>query len=143
MTNPQANTRKRHSRARRDAGEWMPAFLANLRNTCNVREACEVVKINRSTAYDRRDADAEFREQWEEAIEDAVQLLELSARKRALEGDTTLTIFLLKAHRREMYQDRIALELTVQRLAEKLAAAQGLDSTELINLAERIANGEA
>jgi hypothetical protein len=126
-----------------DDGDWVPAFLANLRSTCNVRAACEAASINRPGVYKYRDAHPDFAAQWEEAIEDAVQLLEFSARKRALEGDTTLTIFLLKAHRREIYQDRIALELTVQQLAEKIAAAQGLDPKELVRVAERIASGEA
>lgn len=129
---------------RRDAGEWQPAFLAMLRNSANVRLSCASAGISRKTAYAHRQADPEFREQWDEALEDACDLLEASARMRAMLGDTTLTIFLLKAHRSEVYGDKVKQDITVtiRRQAERMAQEWGLDPDELLREAERIVNGE-
>jgi len=47
---------------------WRPIFLAVLRTRGRVRLACELSGVYRSTAYDQRHSDAEFRSQWDEAI---------------------------------------------------------------------------
>ena len=91
---------------KRQGGEWRPAFLAMLRKTCNVRESCKKAGVSRPVVYDHRDRDPAFRAQWDEAIVEAVELLEYVARRRAMRTSDTLLIFLLKAHKRDMYQDR-------------------------------------
>jgi len=74
-----------------------------------------------------READQEFAEAWEAAIEDGTQVLENEAVRRALEGwdedvydgegavvrrtrryNPALLIFLLKARRPEVYRDQVA-----------------------------------
>lgn len=92
--------------------EWFPAFLAVLRNTANVRAACEKAKIDRRTAYRNRDENESFRERWDEAVEDACDQLEAMAWLRAKGRSDVLLIFLLKAHRPEKYRERAAMELT-------------------------------
>ena len=61
-------------------------FLEALSITANVREAAEAAGISRRTAYDHRDADEEFRKEWDEVINDAVDRLEREAWRRAAEG---------------------------------------------------------
>lgn len=108
---------------------WAKAFLDQLSETGNVRLACETVGIERSTAYRLKERDPSFAVEWEEAQEQAADLLEQEARRRAYEGnlepvfgrvarDTdgqigeirkysdTLLIFLLKAARPDKYRER-------------------------------------
>jgi hypothetical protein len=92
---------------RRPAGEWRPVFLAALRNSGNVRAACQAAEIDRSTAYDSRDSSKEFAAQWDEALEDAIDVLEAVAQKRARASSDTLLIFLLKAHRPQKFRDPV------------------------------------
>jgi hypothetical protein len=97
---------------RRDAGEWVPAFLSALRNSANVRLACQKAGIDRKTAYKLRDKSEPFKEQWKDALADACDVLEAEAWTRARGGSDLLLIFLLKAHRPEMYRETTRHELT-------------------------------
>ena len=85
-------------RRRLGNGTWKPGFLAALRNTGNVRASCQAASVNRAVVYRRRDDDEPFRLLWDEAIHEALELLEAEARLRAMSGSDTLLIFLLKAH---------------------------------------------
>jgi hypothetical protein len=87
------------------AAEWRPRFLDGLRQSGNVRLACELAGISRKVAYEHRSRDATFAAQWEEALEDAVDLLEAIALERARQSSDALLIFLLKAHRPDKYRD--------------------------------------
>jgi hypothetical protein len=92
------------------AGEWRPPFLAALRNSGNVRAACKAAGISRAAAYSHRENSREFRQQWDEAIEDACDILEAEAWQRGRKSSDTLLIFLLKAHRPEKYREVIKQE---------------------------------
>lgn len=70
-------------KSRRD---WTGAFLADLRANGIVTTAAEVAGIDRGTAYDRYQRDAEFAAQWDDAIEASTDALEAEARRRAFEG---------------------------------------------------------
>jgi hypothetical protein len=109
---------------------WAKAFLSILAESGNVRLACQAAGIVRSTAYDLRNSDETFAADWERAQEEAADLLEEEARRRAHEGweepvfgsmgqgqgsgqvgtvrkySDTLLIFLLKGARPEKYRDR-------------------------------------
>lgn len=65
---------------------WEPAFLAALAETGVVRDACEAAGIGRRTAYHLRERDPEFAAKWDEALEDAADLLETEAVRRARHG---------------------------------------------------------
>lgn len=100
-------------------------FLAALRKTGNVTQAAKAERVDRVTAYTWRNNDEEFAKQWDEALEEATDLLELEARRRAQDGtpepvyhrgqqvgtvqkySDTLLIFLLKAHRPNKFKDRV------------------------------------
>lgn len=108
---------------RRTAGEWRRLFLAALRSSGNVRASCQAAGINRRTAYDHRDRSLVFRQQWDEALADAIDVLEAVAWQRARAVSDTLLIFLLKAHRPGLYRDTVNIELAIR----QAAADAGLD----------------
>jgi hypothetical protein len=99
-------------KARKQASEWRPAFIAALRNSGNIRAACQAAGIARETVYRNREASAEFRAAWDSALEDAIDVLEATARQRAQASSDTLLIFLLKAHRPEKYRETTRQEIS-------------------------------
>lgn len=102
-------TSKRGSRAVTRSAPWKPRFIEALRETANVRAACDIAGIARSTAYKQREEDSDFGDQWGNAMEDAVDALALEARSRAMNGSDKLIQFLLIAHRPQVYSPRIKL----------------------------------
>ena len=99
-------------KARKQASEWRPAFIAALRNSGNVRASCHAADVSRETVYNHREASAEFRAAWDSALEDAIDVLEATARQRAQASSDTLLIFLLKAHRPEKYRETTRQEIS-------------------------------
>jgi hypothetical protein len=78
----------RFNRARaRSALVWRPRFLAALSMTNSVRLSARHARISRKMAYEHRERDKEFAEQWDEAIETALDLLHARVFQRCLEGD--------------------------------------------------------
>lgn len=69
---------------------WTPekraAFLAALADTGIVSVAARRVELSARRAYELREEDEEFAEAWDEALEAAIDTLELEARRRAHEG---------------------------------------------------------
>lgn len=65
---------------------WQKGFLAVLCEGGNVTLAAQAVGIERSTAYDRRNSNEAFAALWDDAMEQAADLLEAEARRRAYEG---------------------------------------------------------
>lgn len=127
-----ARTPKKNARAKQRKANLLVAdltrrlvlFLDALRNTCNVRAACNAASVGRSTVYERRESDDTFKGAWDEAEQDGVDLLKAEARRRALLGvdepvyyqgkrvgfirrySDALLMFLLKAHEPEVYRER-------------------------------------
>ncbi len=113
------------------------AFLAAFRETGNVRLACEVAKVGRSSHYRWREKDTEYREAFDLAKEDATDVLEAEAHRRAVEGweeavgwykgeaggtvrkySDVLLIFLLKSLRPDKYRERVDLRGSLAHRAE-------------------------
>jgi hypothetical protein len=102
--------------------------LSALEATGNITAAARRAGVDRGTAYRHRQAKPKFHEEWDAALEAATDALVAEARRRALEGwdepvffngqecgrirryDSTLLIFLLKAHRPEKYRDNAAVQ---------------------------------
>lgn len=108
---------------------WERAFLAAFRDTGNVRLSCDAARVDRATAYARRQTHPGFAAAWDAAREDAADRLEEEARRRAYDGvdepvfgslgagsgsgevgtvrkySDTLLIFLLKGARPEKYRE--------------------------------------
>lgn len=119
-----AATARRVPNTKRD---WIGGFLAVLRDTGNVRAAAQAAQVDRSTPYKLRGADPAFAASWEEAMDDAADVLEAEARRRATIGvdepvfyqgvpvgsvrrySDTLLIFLLKGARPQTYRERVAI----------------------------------
>lgn len=74
--------RGRNGRARRRKER----FLEHLAKSGNVSDSGRVAGVQRSTLYHWKETDAAFASQWEDALEDAADVLEAEARRRALEG---------------------------------------------------------
>jgi hypothetical protein len=66
---------------------WRPKFLAGLSLTNSPTLAAQFARTTKQTVYNHRKWDSEFAQQWQEAIENAVDLLHARAFQRALEGD--------------------------------------------------------
>lgn len=99
-------------------------FIEALRNTGNISKAAKLTKVDRKTVYNWKESDAEFAKKWEVALNEASDLLEDEAKRRAYEGvkkpvyqggkrvgyvqeySDTLLIFLLKGAKPEKYRER-------------------------------------
>jgi hypothetical protein len=90
----------------------MDRFLEKLRESGNIRLACEAADINRRTVYRWRDRFATFADEWDEALDDALDLLEGEAWKRARKQSDRLLMYLLTAHRPEKYGDKVRVDST-------------------------------
>jgi len=66
--------------------DWKPAFLAALRSMPVVATACEIVGIERSTAYRAKDGDEDFAAAWDDAMEHGIDKAEQEAFRRAVVG---------------------------------------------------------
>ena len=132
------------------------AFLAAFRQTGNVRLACEAAQVGRSTHYRWLEADAAYEEAFELAKEDAADILEAEATRRAVEGvkkptgwykgkaggyvrefSDTLLIFLLKGLRPKVYRERVEvrgllgklnLNLLPNHLIARIAAGEHIEA---------------
>jgi len=92
--------------------KWRETFLRVLADTCNVRAAAQAAAVNRQTVYEHRDRDPGFAAAWDQAIEDAADVLEAEAWTRARAQSDLLLIFLLKARRPRLYRETVRQEMT-------------------------------
>lgn len=85
--------------------KWVPKFLKSLASSGNVSTAAKAAGITRQAAYKQYATDADFAAAWEEAIDEAADMLEAVAYERAKEGGSDrLLIFLLQAARPHKYR---------------------------------------
>lgn len=117
--------------------DWRDDFIEVLSGTLNVRAACVAAGISRSNAYKRRDTDPEFAEAWDEAIENACDLLEGVYFGRALEQSDRALEFLLRANRRKKYGDKVEIDALLKVLFEKIDYT-ALSAAQI----EALANGD-
>jgi hypothetical protein len=115
--------------------------LEAVRTTCNITKACELTGLRRSSAYEWRAEDDEFRADWERAVEMGGDVLEDEAVRRAKDGvdepvyqggklvgtvrkySDTLLIFLLKGAKPQKYGDRMAHQHSGRVTLEDLVCA--------------------
>ena len=129
----------------RQATDWRGPFLTVLAKSANVSFAAKKVGISRQAAYHAYDGDHEFKAQWDMAIEEACDVLEEEARRRALKQSDTLLIFLLKAHRPHKYREVIQSESKNMNLNMNSDAERELKQftiADLIALRKGMANDE-
>ena len=75
-----------------------------------VNEAARVAGVGRRTVYDRRSRDEDFKRAWDEALEAAIERLEVQAIRRAMDGSDRLMMFVLRARRPEVYVERYQVQ---------------------------------
>lgn len=140
MTNRKVNTSQ------------IQVFLETLRKTANVSYAVRVSGISRAWAYKQRKLDPSFAEEWDAAVEEAIDLMEMAAHQRAFTGveepvyykgeevgrvkkfSDQLAMFLLRAHRPEKYNRSNNVGVSVRfGLGDSALVAQEELKTELIN----------
>ena len=89
------------------------AVLSAFKNCANVTRACEIADIARATFYSWLKEDPEFKAAYEAAREEAVEVLEEEAIRRAtIGGSDTLLIFLLKGMRPDKYRENRAVQVS-------------------------------
>ncbi|MCR9256280.1 MAG: terminase [Alphaproteobacteria bacterium] len=109
--------------AQRITQDKIDRFLAVLADTGNVSAAARAAGMPRQIAYALKRDDKDFALLWDDALETATDALAQEARRRALQGvdaphfhkgevtgtvtkySDALLMFLLKAHRPEIYRD--------------------------------------
>jgi len=116
-------SRKKGATAK-SAGEWCDTFIEALRIVPVVRLACERAGISRKTAYQWRERDEEFRQRWEEALADGIDVLEAQAHARARNGSDRLLEFLLKNLRRRVYGDKVGVDVSGSLTVEEIDRAK-------------------
>lgn len=84
----QSTPKKEQSRprARLSFGQWRRPFLDALREFGVVSYAAEAAGVDRTAVYKARDRNARFAAEWDEALAEATDALELEARRRAHDG---------------------------------------------------------
>ena len=100
-------------------------FLDALAETGNVSIACLEAGLGRRTVYEWKEADPDFAELWDDHLDQGIAKLELECLRRARDGveedvyqgghlvgtrkrySDTLAIFLLKAHKPDVYRERV------------------------------------
>lgn len=139
--------------------KWAPRFLERIRETGNVSLACKAVRIDRGTFYKAYHRVASFKADYDAALEDAVEMLEAEAWKRATVGraqniyhngevvgteyvpSDTLLIFLLKHNKPDKYADRIHVIREFTRAAEdtrRVLDEAGFSEEEIMQEVESI-----
>jgi hypothetical protein len=89
------------------------AFLLALASTGNVTVAAQMAEVTRTHVYEWRKTDGAFARAWDDAIDQAADLLEAEARRRAYEGvqrlkfdrGNVITIPLIGADGKPVIQD--------------------------------------
>jgi hypothetical protein len=107
MTPPKKRGGRKKGVSPKSAGEWKPVFLATLEVMPVIAIAARKAGVSRAVVYRERDKNEAFRRAWTDAIEDGLDLTLASLHKRAREKSDLAAIFLLKAHRRATYGDKV------------------------------------
>ena len=88
------------------------AFIVAYREEGSIYHAALACCINRKTAYRWMESDPEFAEALEESKEDCYDKAESSVFRKALDGDSLLLMFYLKAHRHK-FRDKVTIDVEV------------------------------
>jgi hypothetical protein len=113
---------------------WPKRFLEVFRQTGIVRAAAEAAGVDRTMAYKLRDKNPKFAAEWDKAILESTELLELHCLQRATQGETEevwmntkegpkkvstkkvksdrLLEFMLRARKPQIYRDNVNAEIT-------------------------------
>ena len=133
--------RKKGAQAK-GSGDWKDTFLSALRVAPVVRQACKQAGISRAEAYRERHRDVDFAQQWQEALNDGIDEVELALHIRARKQDTTAAIFLLKNLRPEVYGENVNVNVSGSLSIEEVRQAQTSLTEKLNQISQAIAPGD-
>ena len=85
-------------------------FIDALTVQGTVYYAAQAAGVSRWTAYRWREDDLEFASLWDQALQNAVDVVENTIYNQAVGGNTLAAIFYLKAHR-PIYRDRLNIDI--------------------------------
>jgi hypothetical protein len=105
--------------------------------TGNVRLAANAAGVSRDAPYKRAQSSATFAARWLQAREDAVDILEAEARRRALTSSDALLMFLLKADRAK-FKEKVEIKVDVEYEAERIGRRIGVSGQAVLDEAQRI-----
>lgn len=112
-------------------------FLDLLANSGNVTLSAKGANVTRVVVYDRRRVDPVFAAKWDDALAEALELLEATAWQRARKQSDLLLIFLLKSYKPERFADRLRIEgninITQVNEAVRALTEAGLDASQVFN----------
>lgn len=107
------------------------AFIQGLIDTHTVFRAARIAGISKKTAYLWAEADPQFEQAWQDALESSSDDLETCMYERAKQKDTLAGIFLLKKYRPE-FRDKVSLDVSgVQEQIELMMVRMGIDPRQL------------
>lgn len=100
---------------RENTGDWKESFLAFYSRFPNVMRAARHAGVSRAMVYKEAAGNPEFKAQFEEAKAEGIETIEGVAMELASKNrdarHNTLRIFMLKAHKREIYGDQSEIRL--------------------------------
>jgi hypothetical protein len=117
--------------------EQQQDFLLAFKTSANIHLACVQSEVNRTTVTKWLNTDPTFKQLYQDARDDAVDILEAVARKRAVAGSDQLLMFLLKALRPDMYRDKASAKQWLRDEATRLAQEFNLDPAQVVAEAEQ------
>lgn len=85
-TRAKATPKAKPVRRGRPPKDWHDRFIDAMASMGNVGVACQIAGVDRRTVYRHRKSNAEFNQRWETAIEEACDVLEREAWRRATVG---------------------------------------------------------
>ena len=122
-------------------------FLGALFSGSSVTKACKFAGVGRTTIYDERDRNSEFRRDWDEAIAAQGDVLIDEVRTRALDREDpkshTLLMFLLKGLRPEFRDNYKTETKVVHAKALEIDLSGAIKDEALAILLEQGAKGDA
>jgi hypothetical protein len=165
LTKPDTSSR---AHGQKPLATWRRAFLAALTVSPNVTAAAKAAGIARPYAYQCRDNDPSFAQEWDAALEAAIDSLEQECWNRAMgnnikflfdkdgspllhphtgqpyyehQASDAMATLLLKAHRPDKYKDRSALDLNAQVTTKPALDKSKLTDEELDQLETLLRKG--
>ena len=104
----------------------------------NVSAACRKAQISRTTVYKHYDTDERFADKWDEAIETAIDAIELAVYQASLRGDPATARWFLSRRRPQVWGDKIAVTAEVTGQIEVTANIAETLKAKIIGMAAQM-----
>jgi len=112
-------------------------FLSFLAEGNTVTMSARAIGVSRQAAYQYRELDDKFRQEWDHAVEEGIEVLENVAITRAKDNSDLLLMFMLKAKKPDVYREKIEINVNWRNELKQL----GVDPEQ--HLSQMIENARA